>query len=908
MYLLRNGSQIASVAILLALACATGCSTLPSSGIDPSGESVFSGPPPKNPFSCLTGNSDADTSYGAPYSPYANSQATSTQNDNSSCFNLFSSTSRAQNHDDYPTERLKWDNRGIVLKPGRTVAPVGSQVIIIAGVIAPDNYLSMNERVEWSLTSESVGQFVEVEPDTWTDLFLFDFTRPRKISSFEAVTSTSRSNLNLNRGTPITTDDIKIRRGETWVAVSSPVEGTSFVNAFAPSVYGWHARERTAMIHWVDVEWQFPAPSFGPAGGHQTLTTKLTRNSDHRPLSGWRVRYTVTGGPAAGFTPNGARAIEVVTNQNGEAIVELAEEQAVAGTNQVCIDIVRPDGVGCGGGVEGSAITVGQGSTMVTWSAPELSLTKIGAPSVGIGTTLTYQINVTNPGDLPTDDVQITDEIPPGAELIDSTPPGQLVGSSLQWQIGRLAPRETRTVQVRLRATQPGTMSSCAEATAVGGLTATGCVTTQVGSPKLEVKTVGPPDARVGDTVLFEIYVRNLSQVPATNLTITDRFDEGLVSEVPSAMENREIKKGLNDIQPGQTSRIEVKFRTTRTGNLCHEVKVIDSNGNSFSARGCVDVTPAVPASPDTSTGMTGPAFPDNTPASPTPSPSNLTGNYGTPPRELARPQIQIEKTGPAQATVGEEVLFKISVQNVGQVELTNLVIVDSYDPQLVPQGATKGHETNPGTNSVTWKLTSLPPMKQMVYEIKCKAQGPVGRACNRASVTTDQNVEDTSDAYINIGPSTPTGTEGTAGGSGSGLGGTGLSPSQPSGGSRQQGTLAIKIFDDRDAVPAGKYVNYEILVTNQGTLPDRNLTLTIDVSSNLMPIGIGTGGAAKASISGQTIAFAPVTEILPGATLSYRVRVQANSPGSANVRASLSSQTVARLEATETTEVTAAQ
>jgi uncharacterized repeat protein (TIGR01451 family) len=809
-----------------------------------------------------------------------------------------------ESYDNHPTQRLQWDNTNLVVKPGRVVAPVGSQVVVIAGVVAPDKYLSMNERIDWSLTSGSVGQFVEVDPGSYTDMFLADFTFPRKVSTNQAVTSTSRYNMNLNRGTPTKDDDIKIRRGETWVVVNSPVEGTSFVTVRAPSVYDWNVREKTAMIHWIDAEWQFPAPSFAPAGGQQTLTTKLTRHSDHKPLVGWRVRYTITGGPKAGF--NGANVTEAITNQNGEATVVISEEQAVAGTSQIKIEVVRPDGVnGIGfgtGNVQSSAVTVEHNSTTVTWSAPELSLIKRGPPSVGIGSIVTYQINVSNPGDLPTDDVQIVDEIPLGTEYIGSTPtPSQTLGTTVRWEIGRLAPGETRSVQVQLRAQQAGTMKSCAEATAVGGLSARGCVTTQVGSPKLEIKIVNRnSNVRVGDVVSFDIYIKNLSQVAATNLTVFDRFDKGLVSDVPEAMDYMKIETHIADIQPGATRPIRLNFKTEQQGRLCHEVTVTDSTGNTTTASGCIDVAPAAstdvgPATPGTPPG-TIPGTPGTTPG------GSIWDHTSTGDTNVtAKPYVSVEKTGPAQLKIGEKGVFDIVVKNLGQVELTNLVFVDQYDRQLVPTQSSIPRETREIKNGwIRWTLTSLSPGQSKRYRIEYEMNAPAGQVRNQVRVTTDQGVEDTSETPITIVAPAPVGP---------GLGDPGTGTPGMPGTSTQQGNLALTVYDNSDGVAAGTPINYTIKVTNQSqTVTDENVILTIDLSTHLIPIKSGTlcmGSTSAPNITGQRIMFAPVPSLLPGDSVSYLVNVKSNAPGMAKVTVSVKSKNVQAFQKVETTKIT---
>src|SRR6185436_1337667 len=44
------------------------------------------------------------------------------------------------------------------LTPDRLVAPVGSEVFLKAGVTAPDGTLTPNERIEWSVARNGVGQ------------------------------------------------------------------------------------------------------------------------------------------------------------------------------------------------------------------------------------------------------------------------------------------------------------------------------------------------------------------------------------------------------------------------------------------------------------------------------------------------------------------------------------------------------------------------------------------------------------------------------------------------------------------------------------------------------------------------------------------------------------------------------
>ena len=168
---------------------------------------------------------------------------------------------------DVPGATQYWDRMDVVICPQETVAPVGSEVVVLAGVRGTDQYLRTNHRVEWMLEPGGTGQFVDLGKSTPTDLLVGDFTSPRKVDNTFAVGSTSRRYLRLTRGTPAAADDVHVLRGQAWITVTSPAEGTSRVTAYAPDVYRWEHRKQTATIHWVDAQWCFPPPSINAAGG-----------------------------------------------------------------------------------------------------------------------------------------------------------------------------------------------------------------------------------------------------------------------------------------------------------------------------------------------------------------------------------------------------------------------------------------------------------------------------------------------------------------------------------------------------------------------------------------------------------------------------------------------------------------
>ncbi len=805
------------IAVVVCAAMVCGCANFQMPRIDPTGESLF-----------VYDSPPAASGYGT--TPYGQTPYHSTPAYSTSTPGYYGTP--APSYDEIPGQMRWGDNVCITLSPTRTIAPVGSEVVLLAGVVDVEGFLRTNERIEWTLSPAGVGHFVDFDKQSWTDLLLWDFTRPKKISNNFAVTSTSRTYLRLTRGTPAANDDVAVLRGQTWITVASDTEGTSQVTAFAPSVYGWNRRKQTATIHWVDAQWRLPPPSINPAGTSHVFTTSVTRHSDGSPCVGWRVRYEIVGGPAAGFAPDGAQITEVATDTAGQASVEIFQRQPASGTNRVMIQVIRPATLAScvEATAAGKRIVVGSGSTSKTWTSPEISVQKTGPAVASVGATITYRIEVATPGDLPTRDVVLTDELPEGLDYLDSTPAATQTGRQLRWQLGQLAARQTRVLEVRFRTNRQGTMTSCAEATAAGGLRARDCVTTTVGAATVDVSASGPDRAKVGDQVTFEIVITNRGQTTATGLLIKNRFDEGLGHSIARSP----IERSMGSLAPGQSQRISVTFRVVREGRLCQQIEVTGAGGILATAQACLTATRAVPGQPV-----------------PQPEPSGQAA-------------ISVRKTGPSTQNIGEKAEFTIHITNTGTQTLTNVKVTDNYDKNLRPLMATDGHRVD-GDNLI-WTIDSLAPGKSVRFEVHCRCQEAALRACNRVSVVTDQGLKTEKEACLSIRSA--------------------ASPHLPS-----ISNLTMSVADLRDPITVDKELTYEVRVTNNSQASDKRVTVVATVPDQMMAVPLGTSGPAKFDISGQIVRFEPVAEIRAGETLTYRIRVRARQSGDVQFRAQLTSQ-----------------
>lgn len=494
----------------------------------------------------------------------------------------------------------------VQLTPAKVIAPVGAEVILLAGVCRPDGYLQTRERVEWMLASGGVGEFLAIGKQTPLDWFAGFPTWPRKITNTYAIGSTSSRYLCLTRGTPTPTDDFPVDRGQAWIAVTSPVEGTSYVTAYAPGVKGWDAHRQTSLIHWIDAEFAYPPPAINAVGTRHTFTTVVTRHMSHEPISGWRVRYEITGGPAAGFSPDGATTLEVGTNEAGQASAEINQLSPQSGSNTVTIQVIRPDDA------TGERFVISSGSTTATWTSPDVPRAasaaaaslrvKVSGPAQAkVGDNVTFAVEVTNSGTATASGLVLVNRYDAGLE--HETRPNNRV---IDRELGDLMPGQTKAVDVTLHVLAAGQLCDVVEVHAAGdgpqasdracvSATAPGAAAA-AGATSLKVSKTGPPRKEAGQEADFTIEITNTGRAAVANVSVTDHYDVALQPEQatePFAADGSDINWTLDRLEPGQTSRLKIICRCLEPAdNACNRVVVTTPDGARAEAEACLEITP----------------------------------------------------------------------------------------------------------------------------------------------------------------------------------------------------------------------------------------------------------------------------------------------------------------------------
>lgn len=570
--------------ILLLCSGATGCQTISLPAIDPTGNRLFD---PNRPLTFISphdpnnGYPSTAPAFQTPPTPPRCVQ-TGEKKLCQGCLSgkgcIFGKKQQA--------EEMRGRCGDLLITPNRLVAPVGGEVVLLAGICGKDDLLVTNEPIEWMLAPDSVGQIVEVGDDAkgQRQSFWKPASTPKveKLGIDFARGRTSNEPGIITKGTADRSDDLPIRKGQTWISLTSPSEGVSKVTVLAPDSDVWNKRRQTATIYWVDFHPDFPLPQVITNDAPARIATKVTKSEGFVAAKDWIVRYRSLNPEFAQFvltstdpTRPGEQlkdSVDAIVDQNGIAYVYLKRLDNSAsgvslpknGTALVEVEVVRPQQPG----ENMPELSLARGNTSVTWNAPELVLDALG-PDVGSpGQSLQYFAKVSNIGGLPAENVVLTATIPNGMK-IDGTsyPPHRQAAQALIWEIGPLDAR--RVFEVSIQATPTTDM----DARVVFDLLAAPSVKQQKTVPTLVQKAAvslqfapkgNMGQAAVNSDVVFDCILTNNGNQALNSVRVQIDSRPGLVHK-----ESGDIRviRDFPILRPGERQFLEPVFFLQQPGD-----------------------------------------------------------------------------------------------------------------------------------------------------------------------------------------------------------------------------------------------------------------------------------------------------------------------------------------------------
>ena len=152
---------------------------------------------------------------------------------------------------------------------------------------------------------------------------------------------------------------------------------------------------------------------------------------------------------------------------------------------------------------------------------PVLSVFHKSAPKVLIGDRVALDIVVKNDGDGPASNVMIQEELPAQLAFSEGF-------RELEYPVGTLAPGQSRSIQLVLRAAEIGRFRNTLVAHADGGLHDQHSIDMEVIAPRLQVNADGPARRFLNRQAKHEFQVRNGGTAKATNVELVCRLPSGL--------------------------------------------------------------------------------------------------------------------------------------------------------------------------------------------------------------------------------------------------------------------------------------------------------------------------------------------------------------------------------------------
>ena len=324
--------------------------------------------------------------------------------------------------------------------------------------------------------------------------------------------------------------------------------------------------------------------------------------------------------------------------------------------------------------------------TMEGPQSPKLTLEKIAPDEVQVGQPTKFELRVRNTGQSVAENVVVRDEIPVGAEFIDSNPKATAVGQdAVYWEIGAIRPGEDVVVSIELTPTEEGQVGSVASVSFQTSATAR----TRVTKPQLVLEQTGPREALLGEAVRFSIKLSNPGSGVATGVVLEEDVPVGL-----SHSSGNKLEYEVGTIQPGQTRHLELTLKAAQAGPVVNTIVA--------RAQGDLESTSSV---------------------------------------ELAviAPKLTVDVEGPSKRYLDRQATFEVSVANPGTAPAHDVEVVANLPKGLQFVSTNNSGHYDQRRHAVIWSLEQLPagemgkaqftakPVEMGQYEIRAEGKAESG-------------------------------------------------------------------------------------------------------------------------------------------------------------------------------------
>jgi len=318
---------------------------------------------------------------------------------------------------------------------------------------------------------------------------------------------------------------------------------------------------------------------------------------------------------------------------------------------------------------------------------PVLTIDKSGPESAVLGADVTYNIVVKNTGTSIAKGVVVTDAVPAGMSHSSGK-------SELSFEVGDLAPGQSKPLAVTFKANQRGKICNTAIANSsnAGKVSDEACTVVLV--PGLKVEKTGTKEQILGRNADYEILVSNTGDTTLNNITVSDTApaETTIVAAPGAVLAGNKATWTIASLAPGAKVKQTIKLTSQTAGSHCNNVTASSGPLND-SAKAC------------------------------------------TLWKGIAAVLLEVVDD-PDPIQVGESTTYTIRVLNQGFADINNIKIGANFAAEVQPVSSAQGSVSG---QAVSFPTVSLLKAKQTItYTITVKGVKP-GDSRNKITLTATE-------------------------------------------------------------------------------------------------------------------------------------------------------------------------
>ncbi len=204
-----------------------------------------------------------------------------------------------------------------------------------------------------------------------------------------------------------------------------------------------------------------------------------------------------------------------------------------------------------------------------------LLVEKTAPAEVIAGQTFDYTYKVSNLTDATLENVKIMDRVSTNFVASDSMPVATVKNGLAAWNLGTLAPKESKTITVKGAGADEGVITTCGWASYVP----VACQDIRVVKANIALSKTEPADVLICDPIPAVITVKNTGSSALSGVQIVDVLPAGLTSEG-----KQNLSFDIGNLAPGESKEIKYNAAASTTGKLVNKAKVTSAQGVSAEA------------------------------------------------------------------------------------------------------------------------------------------------------------------------------------------------------------------------------------------------------------------------------------------------------------------------------------